>query len=179
MSRTISPVSQMSSYGVTGTPWANKTILLHCKIWNKRLKTKNIKWTKNSCIVKKTNRFYTMTLLCERFDLTRCSYWTALSLCQQMKDLVFWLAFNTKFMPPSLNSSPPEQNGCHFAENAFRCIFVNEKFCILIKISLMFVPKCLIDNKPGLAKIMAWHQIGTKPLSEAMLTQFTDAYMWH
>ena len=28
------------------------------------------------------------------------------------------------------NSSPPGQNGCHFADNIFRCIFVNEKFCI-------------------------------------------------
>ena len=26
---------------------------------------------------------------------------------------------------------------------------------------------------------MAWHQIGDKPLSLPMLTQFTDAYMWH
>ena len=27
----------------------------------------------------------------------------------------------------------------------FRCIFVNEKFCILIKISLQFVPRGPID----------------------------------
>ena len=26
---------------------------------------------------------------------------------------------------------------------------------------------------------MAWRRIGAKPLSEAMLTQFTDAYMRH
>ena len=35
----------------------------------------------------------------------------------------------------------PQQNGCHFTDNIFRCIFMNEKFCILIKISLKFVPK--------------------------------------
>ena len=44
----------------------------------------------------------------------------------------------------------PEQNGCYFADNIFRCIFVNEKFDILIKISLKFVPKSLIDNHPTL-----------------------------
>ena len=38
------------------------------------------------------------------------------------------------------NSSPPRQNGRLFAEDTFRCIFVNEKFCILTKISLKFVP---------------------------------------
>ena len=32
----------------------------------------------------------------------------------------------------------------------FRCIFVNEKFCILIKISLNFVPKGPIDINPAL-----------------------------
>ena len=36
----------------------------------------------------------------------------------------------------TVNSSPPGQNGRHFADNIFRCIFVNEKICILIKISL-------------------------------------------
>ena len=32
----------------------------------------------------------------------------------------------------------------------FRCIFVNEKFCILIIISLKFVPRGQVDNKPAL-----------------------------
>ena len=47
----------------------------------------------------------------------------------------------------------------------------------MIKISLKFVPKSPIDKKPSLAQIMAWRRIGDKPLSEPMLTQFTDAYM--
>ena len=33
------------------------------------------------------------------------------------------------------------KNGHHFAGDIFGCIFVNEKFCILIIISLKFVPK--------------------------------------
>ena len=37
-----------------------------------------------------------------------------------------------------VNSSPPGETGQHFEDNIFRCIFVNEKFCILIAISLNF-----------------------------------------
>ena len=36
-------------------------------------------------------------------------------------------------------------------------------------------PKGPTDNKPAFVKIMAWYQIGAKPLSEPILTQFTDA----
>ena len=76
-----------------------------------------------------------------------------------------------------VNSSPLRQNSHLFADDIFRCIFVNEKFCILIKISLIFVPKGLIDKNPALVEILAWHRIGDKPLSEPMLTRFTDAFM--
>ena len=37
-----------------------------------------------------------------------------------------------------INSYSPGQNGRHFADDIFRCIFANEKFRILIKISLKF-----------------------------------------
>ena len=49
-----------------------------------------------------------------------------------------------------INSSPPGQNGRQFADDSLKCIFVNEKFCILIEISLKFVPKGPIDNNPAL-----------------------------
>ena len=49
-----------------------------------------------------------------------------------------------------LGSSPPGENGRHFACDIFRCILVNEKNCILTKILLKFVPKGLIDNNPAL-----------------------------
>ena len=76
-----------------------------------------------------------------------------------------------------LNSSPHAQNGRHFAYNRFRCISVNEKFCILIKISLKFVPYGPIDNNQALVQILTWYWIGNKPLSEPMMALFTDAYM--
>ena len=36
------------------------------------------------------------------------------------------------------------------ADDIFNYIFSNEKFCILIQISLKFVPKGLINNNPAL-----------------------------
>ena len=64
-----------------------------------------------------------------------------------------------------------------FTDDIFKCIFMNNKYCILIQTSLKFVPKGLIDNKAVLVQVMAWHQISDKPLSGPMLIQFTDAYM--
>ena len=52
--------------------------------------------------------------------------------------------------PQWVNSSPPRQNGCYFTDDIFNCIFVNEKFCILIRISLKFVPKSPVDINPVL-----------------------------
>ena len=53
----------------------------------------------------------------------------------------------------------------------------NEKFWISIQISLKFVPRGPIDTKWALVQLMARHRTGDKPLTERMLTQFTDAYM--
>ena len=77
------------------------------------------------------------------------------------------------------NSSPPGQNGCHFADNCFKLTFVNEKFCIWIRISVKFVPKSQVDNKSAKVQVMTWCWIGNKPLPKRVLTQFTNAYMRH
>ena len=58
-------------------------------------------------------------------------------------------------------------------------IFMHEKLCLLIQILLKFVPKYAVDNKSAMVQVMAWHRTGNKTLPETMLTQFTDAYMWH
>ena len=44
----------------------------------------------------------------------------------------------------------PRQNGRHFADDIFKCIFLNENVLILIKISLKFVPTGPINNIPAL-----------------------------
>ena len=65
------------------------------------------------------------------------------------------------------------------ADDKFKCIFLNGNVRILIKISLKFVPKDPIDCKLALVQVMAWRQIGDKPLPEPMPIQFTNAYMRH
>ena len=56
-----------------------------------------------------------------------------------------------------------------FAHGIFKCIFLNESYCILIQISLKFVPKYPSEDKPALVQIMAWCWTGDKPLSDPMM----------
>ena len=65
------------------------------------------------------------------------------------------------------------------AEDNFKCILLIENDRIQIRISLKFVPRSAINNKPSLVQVMAWRRTGDKPLPEPMLTQSTDAYMQH
>ena len=71
----------------------------------------------------------------------------------------------------NLDTLRPRQNGRHFSDNIFKCIFLNENVRISIKISLKFVPKALINNIPALVQIMAWRRQGDKPLSEPMMVR--------
>ena len=78
----------------------------------------------------------------------------------------------TKTIPvgnDTLNTLRPRQNGRHFADDIFKCIFLNENVWIPIEISLKFVPKGPINNIPALVWIMAWRRPGEKPLSEPMM----------
>ena len=81
-------------------------------------------------------------------------------LCHQTEQMMF---VNT------LNTLRPRQNGRHFADDIFKCIFLNENVWIQIKISMKFVPMGPINNIPSLVQIMAWHGPGDKPLSEPMM----------
>ena len=65
------------------------------------------------------------------------------------------------------------------ADKILKCIFLNENDRIPIQISMKFVPRSPTDNKPASVQVMAWRQTGDKPLSEPMLKQFTEPYMWH
>ena len=69
----------------------------------------------------------------------------------------------------TFNTLRPRQSGRHFADDIFKCIFLNENAWISLKISLKFVPKVRINNIPTLVQIMAWRRPGDKPLSESML----------
>ena len=67
------------------------------------------------------------------------------------------------------NTLRPGKNGRHFADDIFKCIFLNENAWIPTKISLKFVPQGPINNIPALVQIMAWRRPGDKPLSEPMM----------
>ena len=77
------------------------------------------------------------------------------------------------FLSAPIDTLRLRQNGRHFAANIFKCIFLNEKVWIPIKISLKFVPKGPINNIPALVQIMAWCRPGDKPLSEPMMVSLT------
>ena len=68
-----------------------------------------------------------------------------------------------------INTLRPRQNGRHFADDVFKCIFLNENVWISLKISLKFVPKGLINNIPSLVQIRAWRRPSDKLLSEPMM----------
>ena len=71
--------------------------------------------------------------------------------------------------PPCVNTLRPRQNGRHFADAIFKCIFLNENVWIPVKIPLKFIPKGPINNIPALVQIMAWRRPSDKPLSEPMM----------
>ena len=54
-----------------------------------------------------------------------------------------------------INTLRPKHNGRHFADDLFKCIFLNENVWIPIKISLEFVPKGPINYIPTLVQMMA------------------------
>ena len=63
----------------------------------------------------------------------------------------------------------PSQNGRHFPNDIFKCIFPNENVWISTKISLKIVPYLPTDNKTALVQIMAWLPTGDSPLSETVM----------
>ena len=73
----------------------------------------------------------------------------------------------------------PRQNGYHFWDGIFKCIFLNKNIWILFKISLEFIPKGQINNIPVLVQIMVWRRPGDKPISEPMMVRLsTHMHHW-
>ena len=79
------------------------------------------------------------------------------------------------------NTLRPRQNGRHFTDDVFKCVFVNENARILLKISVKFVSKVPFNNIPALI-LMAWYRSGDKPLSEpvkvSLLTHACICVAW-
>ena len=92
---------------------------------------------------------------------------------------LYWRHINVMAYQITFNTLRPRLNGRHFPDDIFKCIFLNENVWISLQISLKFDPEVQINNIPALVEIMAWRRPGDKPLSEAMVVSFTDAYMRH
>ena len=76
-----------------------------------------------------------------------------------------------------LTQFPPWRKWPPFRRRYVQMHFHERKFSVFIKMSLKFVPRGPMDNNPALVYIMAWRRIGYRPLSELLLTEFTEAYI--
>ena len=74
-----------------------------------------------------------------------------------------------------INTLRQTQNGCHFPYNIFKCILLNENCCILIKISLKYVPEGPINT------IQCWFRswLGTSQATSHYLNQWWLSLMTH
>ena len=61
-----------------------------------------------------------------------------------------------------LDTLRPRQNGPHFPDDIFKCIFLNENVWISNSISLKCVLEDPINNIPALVQIMAWRRPGNQ-----------------
>ena len=69
----------------------------------------------------------------------------------------------------SVHTLGQRQNGCHFADDTFTRIFLNENVRTPLKISLKFVPEVRMNDILALVQIMVWRRPGDKTLSEPMM----------
>ena len=79
---------------------------------------------------------------------------------------VHWTATQGTPCSRHLTHLPLDKMAAIVADMNFKWISLNENERIPIQISLKFVPRSLINNKPALVQVMAWRLIGDKPLSE-------------
>ena len=64
----------------------------------------------------------------------------------QIRHVTLAAIAETTIQGPFFNTLKPRQNGRHFADDTFKCIFLNENVWISIEIPLKFVPKGPIEQ---------------------------------
>ena len=86
-------------------------------------------------------------------------------------NVCFVLVWDKGHMQPRwFNTLRPRQYYRHFADDIFKCIFVNENVWISIKISLKFISSVPINNIPALVQLMAWRWPGDKQTTNIQLS---------
>ena len=142
------------------------------------VKTWSVYWKKNT-----HNRH---PIACLQEWAMGCPLWDVkIDLCSVLvTGLLYWQCYNAASVyemsgdiniystqQECFNTLRPRQDGCHFPDDIFKWIFLNEKIWVPIEISLKFVPQGPTNNIPALVQIMAWHRPGDKPLSEPMMVR--------
>ena len=105
--------------------------------------------------------------------VSRSNEWfTLTTIPRNLKNVHNLCVFNSP--PAPTPPPPPGQNGHNFADDIFRCIFMNERFCILSKFNWSLFPRIQLKitqhwfiNQLS-QTINYWRRIGDKPLSETM-----------
>ena len=128
----------------------------------------NVQWNfnQNSDIFFQENAFETVFRIWQPFFLSRpqCVINGCFTGTGAIYDL--WLP---QCWGSIVNTLRLRRNSPHFADDNFKCIFLNENTLILLTISLKFVPNIPFNNIAALVQIMAWHGLGAKPLFEPMI----------
>ena len=71
-----------------------------------------------------------------------------------------------------INALRWEQNTRRYADDIFNSILLIEHVCILIEISLKFIPKSSVDNKAVWIQIRVWCPASSEPLPESAMAKF-------
>ena len=107
-----------------------------------------------------SDRIFVLALIS---DLERTKMW-----CERVQ--LCWKNMKTTVSSQnSFNTLRSRHNGRHFADDLYKCIFLNENIWISINISLKFVPRCPINNIPTLVQVI-W--LGTDQATNHYLNQW-------
>ena len=86
-----------------------------------------------------------------------CWHWCISTAIKTRPDMYVWYKLRSNHPHSNINILRSRQNGRRFADDVFKCIFLNKNVRISLKISLRFVTKVPIDSigsDNGLAPFM-------------------------
>ena len=138
-------------------------------------------WNKLSCITPRLHWGYPINSVLKAKEISLTSgisshitMFAPIPISYQHCKLIMQLSYNgcRSDMPEVMvfNSSPLDKMAANLADDIFKYIFMNERFCISIRILLKFVSMGEIDNRTALVQAMAWRRAGDKPLTDSSLT---------
>ena len=95
--------------------------------------------------------------------LQRLRWWLGRSSWRHIR-FIDEIAMDSYLLYTVFNTLRPRQDGCLFADDILKCIFLNGNSWIPNKISWEYVALRLIDNKPSMVQIMGCRRAGDNPI---------------